>query len=338
MDKLDRVYILHRELSSRRRPVTKARLAEAMGDCSVRTVHRTAKWMQDELHAPICFSPTGYFYDQHPSEPMFELPGLWFNEDELVALVGVQTLLQRAQPGLLDEYLAPIAKRIDQLLSRRGIGLPNWEHRIRIVQMAGRPAGSCFGAVADALARRQQILLRYRSRGDGVVSTRTVSPQRLTHYRENWYLDAWCHTKNALRTFSLDRIETTQTTDEPSFDVPKQSLDAALTTSFGIFAGEPTHEASLLFTARRAQWIADEQWHPQQQGERLADGRYRLRFPYHHSEELALDICRYGPDVLVEGPEKLREAVAERLKAAAALYNDGNDPERTKRGHAPAAE
>lgn len=53
MDKLDRVYILHRELSSRRRPVTKARLAEAMGGCSVRTVHRTAKWMQDELHAPI---------------------------------------------------------------------------------------------------------------------------------------------------------------------------------------------------------------------------------------------------------------------------------------------
>ena len=89
MDKLDRVYILHRELSSRRRPVTKARLAEAMGGCSVRTVHRTAKWMQDELHAPICFSPTGYFYDQHPSEPMFELPGLWFNEDELVALVGL---------------------------------------------------------------------------------------------------------------------------------------------------------------------------------------------------------------------------------------------------------
>ena len=109
MDKLDRVFVLHRELSTRRRPVTKAVLAERMGGCSTRTVHRTAQWMIEALHAPIRFSPTGYFYDRHPNEPVFELPGLWFNEDELVALVGVQALLRQAQPGLLDDYLAPIS-------------------------------------------------------------------------------------------------------------------------------------------------------------------------------------------------------------------------------------
>lgn len=323
MDKLDRVFVLHRELSTRRRPVTKAVLAERMGGCSTRTVHRTAQWMIEALHAPIRFSPTGYFYDRHPNEPVFELPGLWFNEDELVALVGVQALLRQAQPGLLDDYLAPISKRIDELLSRRGVGLPDWERRIRIVQMAGRPTGQCFGVVADALVRHQRILIRYRARGDGALSTRTVSPQRLTHYRENWYLDAWCHAKEELRTFSVDRIEAAQLSEEPVLDIPQEQLEDVLATSFGIFSGAPTREASLLFTAHRAQWIGDEQWHPRQQAESLDDGRFRLRFPYHRSEELVLDICRYGPDVLVEAPTELRRAVAERLKAAASLYEDG---------------
>lgn len=327
MDKLDRVFVLHRELSTRRRPVTKAVLAERMGGCSTRTVHRTAQWMIEALHAPIRFSPTGYFYDRHPNEPVFELPGLWFNEDELVALVGVQALLRQAQPGLLDDYLAPISKRIDELLSRRGVGLPDWERRIRIVQMAGRPTGQCFGVVADALVRHQRILIRYRARGDGALSTRTVSPQRLTHYRENWYLDAWCHDKKALRTFSVDRIEVAHASDEPAVELPMEDLDAVLATSFGIFAGLPSREACLIFTAHRAQWIADEQWHPEQRGEFLEDGRYRLRFPYHHSEELVLDICRYGPDVIVEAPVELRKTVADRLKAGAALYCGGIDSE-----------
>ena len=283
--------------------------------------------MIEALHAPIRFSPTGYFYDRHPNEPVFELPGLWFNEDELVALVGVQALLRQAQPGLLDDYLAPISKRIDELLSRRGVGLPDWERRIRIVQMAGRPTGQCFGVVADALVRHQRILIRYRARGDGALSTRTVSPQRLTHYRENWYLDAWCHAKEELRTFSVDRIEVAHASDEPAVELPMEDLDAVLATSFGIFAGLPSREACLIFTAHRAQWIADEQWHPEQRGEFLEDGPYRLRFPYHHSEELVPDICRYGPDVIVEAPVELRKTVADRLKAGAALYCGGIDSE-----------
>ena len=106
-----------------------------------------------------------------------------------------------------------------------------------------------------------------------------------------------------------------------------EDLDAVLATSFGIFAGLPSREACLIFTAHRAQWIADEQWHPEQRGEFLEDGRYRLRFPYHHSEELVLDICRYGPDVFVEAPVELRKTVADRLKAGAALYCGGIDSE-----------
>ena len=50
------------------------------------------------------------------------------------------------------------------------------------------------------------------------------------------------------------------------------------------------------------------------------DGSYLLRFPYAQEPELVMDILRYGPDVRVLAPDSLREAVAMKLRAAAALY------------------
>src|SRR5262245_5465934 len=45
---------------------------------------------------------------------------------------------------------------------------------------------------------------QYRARSSDATTDRQVSPQRLTHYRESWYLDAWDEEKDSLRTFSVD--------------------------------------------------------------------------------------------------------------------------------------
>ena len=64
--------------------------------------------------------------------------------------------------------------------------------------------------LGDALVRRRQGHMRYQSRGRRAVSERDVSPQRLIHYRNTWYLDAWCHTNEALRRFALDAVQSTE--------------------------------------------------------------------------------------------------------------------------------
>jgi proteasome accessory factor C len=73
------------------------------------------------------------------------------------------------------------------------------------------------------------------------------------------------------------------------------------------------HTAVLRFTAERARWVANEEWHPEQRGEFLPDGRYQLSLPYADPRELIMDILKYGPDVEVVAPDSLRAAVAERL-------------------------
>ena len=104
-------------------------------------------------------------------------------------------------------------------------------------------------------------------------------------------------------------------------DVSEAKLDEHFATAYGIFAGTPKHTAALRFTAERARWVADEQWHPWQAGRFLEDGRYELEVPYSDPRELVMDILRHGPDVEVMAPSDLRAAVAERLRAAISRYD-----------------
>ena len=103
-------------------------------------------------------------------------------------------------------------------------------------------------------------------------------------------------------------------------DVRDADLHRHFASAYGIFAGQPIGTARLLFSAHRAQWVAEELWRPGQVGEFLADGRYQLDIPYSDSRELVMDILKNGPDVEVLGPTELRNEVENRLKAALDRY------------------
>ena len=66
--------------------------------------------------------------------------------------------------------------------------------------------------------------------------------------------------------------------------------------------------------------MADEVWHSRQEGAFDASGRYELKVPYTDSRELVMNILKYGAEVEVLGPEALRTAVADALRAASAFY------------------
>ncbi len=319
MTRLERIYRLHNILNAARHPISMRRLLEWM-DCSRATIKRVIQDMRLYLGAPIEYDRkrNGYYYDH--SEQPFELPGLWFNASELYALLTVEQLLAEVQPGILEPHLAPLRKRIEALLGSQQLGPGDIADRVRILRMAARPASPHFQKLAEALIRRHRLWIRYHGRGNDQSSERTVSPQRLVHYRDNWYLDAWCHRRRALRTFSLDRIQAASILTERAREIGQFGLDAYLAASYGIFSGKPAATAVLHFTPERARWVADETWHPQQKGRFLANGRYELHIPYADPRELIMDILKFGPDVEVVAPVSLREQVAERLRAAVAAY------------------
>ncbi|MCH8228545.1 MAG: WYL domain-containing protein, partial [Proteobacteria bacterium] len=86
------------------------------------------------------------------------------------------------------------------------------------------------------------------------------------------------------------------------------------------FSRPAEHLAELRFTPEMARWIAEENWHPDQQGSFETDGSWLLKLPFSNSRELVMDILRYGPEVEVMAPDFLRDAVAQAARKTAKLY------------------
>jgi len=158
-----------------------------------------------------------------------------------------------------------------------------------------------------------------RSRKDE-ESQRVISPQRLTQYRNSWYLDAWCHQAGGLRSFALERVRQQNLEDEPAKEVSPAVLSAHFDQSYGIFSGPAEYVAGLRFSAEMARWIAEENWHPDQQGAFETDGSWLLKLPFSSARELIMDILRYGSEVEVLAPDFLREAVAAEAQKTAKIY------------------
>lgn len=311
MDRFDRIYALHKALSSVRRGRTVHQLAEIL-ECDPSTAKRIIRTMRDQLGAPILYDRVlkAYRYAPEEAHGTYELPGLWFSSEELFALVTSHQLLGQIQPGLLDAGIAPLRQRIESLLAQRARSTEDLIGRVRILGSAAhRTAPEIFGPVAEALATRKRLEFAYHARSSGAQGLRRVSPQRLVHYRDAWYLDALDHGAHALRTFALDRISSVQVDPDSAEEMPEAELDAHLASGYGLFGGAATDEAVLRFTAHRARWVADECWHSAQSSEWLPDGRYELRFPCRVSPELVGDVLRHAGEVEVVAPPALREAV-----------------------------
>ncbi|MBN1545235.1 MAG: WYL domain-containing protein, partial [Syntrophaceae bacterium] len=176
----------------------------------------------------------------------------------------------------------------------------------------------------DALCKRRRLHITYHSRSRNQTTRRTVSPQRLAHYRDNWYLDAWDHGKAALRSFALERIKQSKDLKVKAKDIPDRRLDDYFSSAYGIFAGRPRHTAVLRFSPERSRWVAEETWHPKQKGH-FERGCYILEVPYSDPRELSMDILKHGPHVDVQGPPALRAEIRELAARTFRQYAPGRD-------------
>ena len=325
MDRTERFYTIDRMMRARQGTTLREMMDEM--EISRATIRRDIEYMRDRLAAPIVWDAEGrcYRYENgSDDEDRYALPGLWFNASEVHALLTMEHLLSSLQPGLLEPHIGPLRERIRRLLDSGDHPAEEITRRIRVLHMAARQADSeVFGAISHALLRRHQLEIDHLNRRSGEVTTRTVSPQRLAHYRDNWYLDSWCHLRKGLRSFAVDAIRRAQVVETATAkNVSEAELEEVLGTGYGIFAGATTEEAVLRFSAEAARWVATEKWHSRQRGQIEADGRYTLRLPYSQETELVMDIMRHGDEVEVIAPASLRRAVKKRLAAAARQYGD----------------
>lgn len=323
MDRTERFYKIEHLIRSRG-CVSFAELIEAL-EVSPATLKRDLAYLRERLDAPIEYdaAENGYRFGQQWRGGKHELPGVWFNEAELHALLTMQQMLTGLdEQGLVGRHLQPMFDKITGMLGVDAAEAEELRRRVKLIGTARRRmAGEAFETVGSAVVKRRRLAICYRKKRDGAgakVGEREVSPQRLVHHRHAWYLDAFCHQSQGLRRFALDGIEAATLLDAEAEALPLDALEAELDRGYGIFAGGTPREAELLFSPGAAAWVSREEWHPAQRSAFLPDGRWRLQLPYVDDTELLMDLLRHAGQVEVVAPAALRQAYAARLREAVA--------------------
>ena len=322
MNRTERLYRID-QLIHQRGAVPRQELLDEL-EISWATLKRDMAYLRDRLNAPIVFDNDrgGYAFDRSGAGPQYELPGLWFNAQEIHALLTMHRLLEELDTGgLLGPQIAPLMARLNGMLDSSAGSAQEVMKRVRVIPSQNRPVSAkWFELVGSALVQRHRLDIAYYTRGRNERGRRELSPQRLVHYRNTWYLDAWCHKTDSLRVFALDAIEDAKMIDRRARNISQTELDRELGAGYGIYRGKALRWAVLRFSPEAARWVSAEIWHPKQEARTLEDGRYELKLPYAGTPELEMDILRHGEQVEVVSPEGLRKRIAQRHAAAAARY------------------
>ena len=261
MNKTERIFKIEQLIAARKVVSFDAMLGEL--EVSRATLKRDLEYLRSRMKTPITYDreTNGYHFGRNRGESeRVEFPGLWFNAAEAAALLTMQHLLAELQPGLLKRHVEPLEERLKSLLASADHSFAEIRRRVRILHQGRRaPLNKFFETIANALLNRRQIGIGYYARGSNSSSERVLSPQRLVCYRESWYLDAWCHLREDLRSFALDGVREAVILESPAKEIPERRLDEVLADGYGIFSGRAKARAKLRFTPERARWVAAEQ-------------------------------------------------------------------------------
>jgi predicted DNA-binding transcriptional regulator YafY len=255
--KSDRIPRLLAKLE-RGRPVTTKGLAEQF-EVSEPTIKRDIEFLRSTHRQSIEWvRGSGYVLKRPaPGEQILEMPNLVFSQEEVTALLTLNHLIDSVSPSVLSSELAPIKKRLVEMLGKRKHKAHEMLKRVKVIGFGRRPVKvKHFETVLTALLSRKRLQITYFNRQKNERKDRIVSPQTLVHYRDNWYLDAWCHSQDGLRSFAAECVESAKVIKDKAQEVPPSKLKAHFESGFGIFSGPVKAWATLRFTPTRARWVS----------------------------------------------------------------------------------
>lgn len=189
MGQTERIYLLHRLFSTHRLGLGMERIAEALG-CAVITVRRDLQFLRDTLRAPLVLEGDPrpkWRYVSKEGEPPFQLPRVWLEPDELYALLFALQLIGGEGKLGLGKLLGPLQLRLEKLLGTKVQRL----NRLSVLRVQARRSNQVvFRLVVQAVLDARILEFCYLARRSGKDQAWRVSPQRLIHHRDCWYLDA----------------------------------------------------------------------------------------------------------------------------------------------------
>lgn len=176
-----------------------------------------------------------------------------------------------------------------------------------------------MGTLYEAITKQRRIKMKYHSVNSGEVFWRELSPYTLVHRRESWYVAGYCHLREEVRTFKVDRIQDLKLSDQPFYQEPDFHPDDYLAYQWSIFNGQEN-----LVVARFYKEVGDYIREKQLTQGRIwpEKGYVYLQTVVASLEEFSWWIMQYGEHAEVLQPEELRRMLAKRTAKMAEIYSD----------------
>jgi proteasome accessory factor B len=250
--------------------------------------------------------------------------GTPFTDDELLALYFGRHLLQSLTGTVFGEALQSALEKIEARISPAALRLLRQLDQSASIRASGFKEYARFRetteVLREAIHRRRSVEIGYPTFGREVLSPRRVDPYQLWYQHGGLYLAAYCHTRQQVCTFAVERIRHVTPCPE-TFPRPADfNLEQYLEASASLFQGKP-ERIRLCFSRAMAHTVEERQWHPSQRSERLLTGEVEVTFHVAPEPDLYRWILSYGKDVEVLAPRKLRDQI--RAEWLAALRGTG---------------
>ena len=283
-------------------------------EVSSKSIHRDLDFMRDRLELPLEFSPAhnGYYY----TEEVSAFPTLQITEGELFALLVAEKALQQYRGTTFERpLLSGVRKMAAALPDTISLNLADWEQTISF-RTSAEPILNLenFDTLAKATAQRRQLQLTYRKPGRRETELRLVDPYHLANINGEWFLFAWCHLRQDIRTFVPARIQAVKLTGKTFVRPQKFSLKKRLRDSFGVQSGQGQFEVVIQFNEMVADYIREKKWHESQELRELPDGGVELRMKLSSLAEVERWILGWAGNARVLQPPELAESVRQSAK------------------------
>lgn len=304
---LERMLRIHRAIESGSLPNATKLAAEL--EVSTKSIQRDIEFMRDRMNLPIEYdgSRFGYRY----TEEVSAFPTMQITEGELVALVIAEKALEQYRGTQFEKPLLSAIRKIEQSLPDTiSLNLSDIEKTISFRTRAEPIVNmEIFDAIAKATANRRQIELSYRKAGTQQIEKRLLDPYHLANINGEWYLFAWDHAREDIRTFVPARVQSVKQTGK-TFPRPEHfSLEKRLRDSFGVRSGEGQFDVVIRFNTRVADYVREKKWHGSQQLRELKGGGVELRMKLSSLGEIERWVLSWGADATVVKPRLLADAI-----------------------------
>ncbi len=300
---------IHQEIAAGRFP-NKPALAQLL-DVSTKSIQRDLEFMRDRLQLPLAydFFRCGYHY----TEPVSSFPTFQITEGELVALLIAEKALEQYRGTNFEKPLVSALKKMaSQLPETVSFNMAEWDQTISF-RTSAEPILNLeiFDALAKATAGRHQLRFDYRKPGQAGAEARLVDPYHLANINGEWFLFAFDHARQDIRTFVPARMGRVTPTGKTFPRPARFSLEKRLHHSFGVVSGAGEFEVVLRFDAFAAGYIREKRWHASQRLRDLKEGGAELRMKLSSLEEVRRWVLSWGGHAKVLSPPELAAAVRE---------------------------